>query len=128
MKYLLMTVLLFVAMSASALSRWHALSMLETGDDDRAYGAAGEISRYQIDQHEWRLNCRPGMDYYRQQDALAVAQKIMNRRCAAFAKQFGRQPNDFEFYVLYNAPAEIGHPSAVVAERASRFSNLTHIK
>jgi hypothetical protein len=33
-------------------------------------------------------------------------------------------PTDFEFYVLWNAPWQVDHPSPAVTERARRFSNL----
>jgi hypothetical protein len=55
---------------------------------------------------------------------LANAQRIMSPRLAAFERTHGRAPNDFEFYVLWNAPTQIDHPHPVVAERARRFVNL----
>src|ERR1700722_2135395 len=39
--------------SARAMDRWAALSMIESGDDDRAVGSLGEISRYQIRPYLW---------------------------------------------------------------------------
>jgi hypothetical protein len=57
-------------------------------------------------------------------DALAVAKKAMKKRCADFEKNFHRAPTDFEFYVLWNAPAQIERPGAAVSERAKRFCNL----
>ncbi len=102
-----------------AMDRWTALSMLETGDDDRIVGRAGEISRYQIRPELW-----PGGNPLDRRTALAHAQKIMSERIAAFKKSHGRAPDDFEFYVLWNAPAQINRPHRVVAERARRFVNL----
>ncbi len=48
--------LLFVLapMLSFGMDRLSALSMLETGDNDRVVGRAGEISRYQILKMEWR--------------------------------------------------------------------------
>ena len=38
---------LAVCLPLQAMDRWSALSQIESGDDDDAVGAAGEISRYQ---------------------------------------------------------------------------------
>ena len=108
-----------LAASASAMDRWSALAMLESGGDDRAVGQAGEISRYQIRPELW-----PGGNPWNNAVALSNARRIMNARTAAFRQSHGRPPDDFEFYVLWNAPAEIGHPHPVVAERARRFVAL----
>lgn len=110
---------MLLAINAPAMSRWAALSMIESGNNDRAVGSCGEVSRYQI-----RPNLWPGGNARNQQNALAVARNIMRRREARFEKTHHRRPTDFEFYVLWNAPWEVGHPSKVVAARAVRFANL----
>ena len=51
----------------------------------------------------------------------------MNPRLNRFQRNHKRQPNDFEFYVLWNAPWQADHPSATVKERAQRFVNLVHL-
>ena len=117
MKILL--VLLFVATNALAMDRWTALAMLESGSNDHAIGPAGEVSRYQINPKIW-----PGGNPSDSQVALVNAQRIMSPRMEAFKKSHAREPDDFEFYVLWNAPAEIDHPHPAVAERARRFVNL----
>jgi hypothetical protein len=48
----------------------------------------------------------------------------MRARLAQFEQTHRRMPNDFEFYVLWNAPAEVDHPVPCVVERAQRFVNL----
>ncbi|HUA39524.1 MAG TPA: hypothetical protein VMA35_14120 [Candidatus Sulfopaludibacter sp.] len=108
-----------VVLSASAMNRWEALSMLETGDDDSAVGRCGEISRYQIRAELW-----PGGNPQNARAALSVARNIMQTRVARFQETHGRSPTNFEFYVLWNAPAEIDHPVPCVAERARRYANL----
>ena len=118
MKTLVLLLLLF-AVNAPAMDRWTALAMLESGGDDRAVGRAGEISRYQIRPELW-----PGGNPQNTGVALANARRIMAARMAAFERTHGRPPDDFEFYILWNAPAEIDHPHPVVAERARRFVNL----
>ncbi len=59
--------------------------------------------------------------------ALAVARAVMKPRLEAFAKRHGRPATYFEFYVLWNAPWEVDHPSKAVTERACRFSNLVQL-
>jgi hypothetical protein len=105
--------------TASAMDRWAALSMIESGDDDAAIGPGGEISRFQIRSKLW-----PGGDPENAQIALAVAQKIMRPRLLQFQQSHKRDATDFEFYILWNAPWQADHPSAVVTERARRFANL----
>jgi hypothetical protein len=108
-----------VVVTASGMTRWEALSMLETGNDDCAVGRCGEISRYQIRAELW-----PGGNPQNAKAALTVARNIMQERAQQFQKTHGRSPNDFEFYVLWNAPAQVDHPVSIVVERARRFVNL----
>jgi hypothetical protein len=110
---------LCLAATAPAMDRWAALSMIESGDDDRAVGPGGEISRYQIRPELW-----PGGNPTNTQIAFAAAQQIMFPRLEQFKRSHQRLPTDFEFYVLWNAPWQVDHPSAAVTERARRFSNL----
>ena len=118
--------LLICALPARAMDRWAALSQIESGDDDTAVGAAGEISRYQMKPELWQRYAAPDADWQVSADALVVAQKIMKARCMNFANKLGRQPTDFEFYVLWNAPGQISQPTRPVRERAERFSNLVN--
>jgi hypothetical protein len=106
------------------MDRWCALSQIESGDNDRAVGAAGELSRYQIKPDLWRRYALPKADCLKPQDALVVARALMKQRCAEFEETFHRTPTDFEFYVLWNAPAQIQKPAPAVRERAERFCNL----
>ena len=82
-------------------------------------GRCGEISRYQIRAELW-----PGGNPQNASEALAVARNIMQARVDQFEQTHGRTPTNFEFYVLWNAPAEMDHPVPCVAERARRFVNL----
>ncbi len=119
MKILL--IVLILSTNALAMDRWTALAMLESGGDDRTVGPAGEISRYQIRPALW-----PGGDPNDSHVALTNAQHIMSPRLAGFEQSHGRAPDDFEFYILWNAPAQMNHPHLAVAERARRFANLVH--
>jgi hypothetical protein len=111
--------LLIMSTNALAMDRWTALAMLESGGNDTTVGRVGEISRYQIRPELW-----PGGNPLDNHVALMNARRIMSARVAAFEQSHGRAPDDFEFYVLWNAPAQINHPHRVVVERARRFVNL----
>ena len=54
--------------------------------------------------------------------------RSMEYRCAAFERALHRPPTDFEFYILWNAPAQVQRPSKAVSKRAERFSNLTALE
>lgn len=112
-------------MCGFGMDRLSALSMLETGDDDHAVGSAGEISRFQVKKAEWRTVTNSA-NYTDSETARKVMLQLMDRRVHAFANRFGRQPNDFEYYALWNAPSQAlaGHISRKVASRCERFANL----
>ena len=113
--------------------RFSALSMVETGNNDYIIGVAGEVSRFQIKVSVWREYCAldPRAAGINPFTALNVATAIMQQRCAAFAARFHQQPDDFQWYVLWNRPAVflspvIRHLSPVERDRAERFVNLLH--
>ena len=112
-------------MLSFGMDRMTALSMLETGDNDRMVGTAGEISRYQVMKREWRA-VSDSTDYTNPVLAKEVAVKILDQRVARFQATFNRPPTDFEFYALWNAPGQVygQRISHVVAERCQRFANL----
>lgn len=110
--------------SSAAMDRWAALSQIESGDNDKAVGKRGEISRYQILPDVWAAFAPDKANWENPKEALAVAKVTMKKRCAEFEQTFHRAPTDFEFYVLWNAPAQIERPGSVVTERANRFCNL----
>lgn len=107
-----------------AVDRWTALSQIESGDNDLAIGPCGEVSRYQIRPDIWRHYAAEKADWQKPADSLSVARAIMQDRCATFEDSFHRSPTDFEFYVLWNAPAQIQKPSKIVSQRAERFCNV----
>jgi hypothetical protein len=109
-----------------AMDRWSALSEIESGNNDRAVGRAGEISRYQIKPKIWQRYAPEKADWEKPAESLPVVKEAMQARCKAFERSFHRPPTDFEFYVLWNAPAQIRRPTKSVADRAQRFSNLVN--
>jgi hypothetical protein len=115
-----------VCFPIQAMDRWSALSQVESGDNDRAVGSAGEISRYQMRPEVWQRYAPPTADWTKAADALSVAKGAMQDRCLAFEKSVHRPPTDYEFYVLWNAPAQVQRPSKAVRGRAERFCNLVN--
>jgi len=107
-----------------AMDRWAALSQIESGDNDHAVGRQGEVSRFQILPQVWRRYASREANWHVPADALAVARVTMKDRCLAFERQFHRSPTDVEFYILWNAPAQVARPSRIVLRRARRFQNL----
>ena len=112
-------------MMSFGMDRLTALSMLETGDDDRMVGRAGEISRYQILKSEWR-SVTNSLRYADPETARNVTLTLLERRGRAFRTAYHRNPTDFEFYGLWNAPGQVleGRVSPRVAERCRRYANL----
>ena len=111
-----------------AMDRWSALSQIESGDDDCAVGAEGEISRYQIKPELWRRYAPTGADWTNPDHALSVARQAMQERCAGFEHTAHRSPTDSEFYILWNAPGQIQRPGKAVLGRAERFCNLVSFR
>lgn len=118
-------VLVLSPMMSFGMDRLAALSMIETGNNDRMVGRAGEISRYQILKREWR-SVTNSTRYQDPETAKAVTLKLIDRRVQTFQATYNRPPTNFEFYALWNAPAQVleGRVSRVVAERCRRYANL----
>src|SRR2546422_821423 len=114
---------------AMAMDRMSALSMVETGNDDRMVGAAGEISRFQVLKAEWRT-VTSSTDYANPRLAKEVAQRLLDQRVQRFQTIYKRCPSDFEFYGLWNAPSQVlgARVSRTVAERCRCFANLCNWK
>lgn len=124
LRFALLLSVVGLCLTSSALDRWAALSQIESGDNDKAIGKMGEISRYQILPDVWAAFAPDNANWENPKHALAVAKDAMKKRCTDFEKTHHRVPTDFEFYVLWNAPAQIERPGSVVTERAKRFCNL----
>lgn len=113
--------------------RVFALGMIETGNNDREVGALGEVSRYQIHPVVWKAYS-PSRDYTNPEISIQVARRHWAALARYFKDKTGRNPGDFDMYVLWNtrqgyyarrgfSPARI---SSVVRERAQRFVNLVN--
>jgi hypothetical protein len=123
---LLMTL---VPMLSFGMDRLAALSMIESGNNDRMVGGAGEISRYQVLKREWH-SVTNSTRYTDPKTARAVTLKLIDQRVNRFRATYRREPTHFEFYGLWNAPTQVlrGRVSRVVAERCRRYSNLCEHK
>lgn len=107
-----------------AMDRYCALSMLESGDNDNAVGSHQEVSRFQILPAVWREYASPESNPTISAHAILVAESIMRARSERFTTTHHREPTPFEFYLLWNCPANVLNPSAHESERARRFANL----
>jgi hypothetical protein len=112
-------------------SRLEALSQIETGNDDRVVGGAGEVSRFQIKPWVWK-QYSDSEAYSNRRISAQVAEQHLAGLSQIFRKCTRREPTDFDLYVLWNAGptyyARVGfaksrvHP--VIRERANRYANL----
>jgi hypothetical protein len=122
---LIVLALVVLAQSAFAMDRFAALSMIESGNNDLAHGPLGEVSRFQIQRNLWcQITNAPLSQASDPKVAEVAARSLAASRCQEFERQHGRPPTDVEFYILWNAPAQISHPGNSVQERAKRFANL----
>jgi hypothetical protein len=121
--------------SALDTKRLFALGMIETGNNDREVGGAGEISRYQIHPVVWKSYSK-SMDYWNPDVALEVARQHWTCLAAYYKEKTGHEPDDYDMYVLWNtkygyyAHKQFSHTliSPVVQDRAQRFVNLVNRK
>lgn len=104
----------------------NALGMIESGNNDKARGRSGEVSRYQIMPSVWRAyrGGNPRNEY----EATRVASKIMSDRIERFQSIHGRSPTFRECYTLWNKPSRAMRlsASAVDLKRGERFEALVN--
>lgn len=112
-------------------ARQYALGMLETGNDDRAVGGLGEVSRYQIMPSVWK-SYSTSRSYQNLDVATEVARQHWASLYEYFKKKTDREPTNFDMYVLWNTrhgyyagkgftPEKL---NPVIRDRAQRFTNL----
>ena len=126
---------LSVLSAHAGLTRLEAISMIETGNNDAAVGDAGEVSRYQIMPRIWR-QYTDSRAYQNKQLSTWVADQYLALLENTFRTRAGREPSDFDRYVLWNAGPSyyerIGFSAArvhsVIRERANRFVNLRRMQ
>lgn len=113
--------------------RLFALGMIESGNDDRGVGPAGEVSRYQIQRSVWK-SYSDSKEYQEPELARSVASQHWNYLVGYFSEKTGRAPTDADMYILWNTRfgyyASKGFDSRFVSgtvrDRARRFVNLVN--
>jgi hypothetical protein len=120
-----------VASSALDSKIFFALGMIESGNDDRGIGRAGEVSRYQIHPSVWKVYSN-STDYWNPAISAQVARRHWDYLTNYFREFAGREPTSFDIYVLWNT--RFGHYarkgfdpkrlSSLIRDRARRFVNL----
>jgi hypothetical protein len=120
-----------VATLPAAMSKLEAISMIESGNNDRAVGGAGEVSRYQIKPLIWRQYSR-SWAYSDVTISTWVAEQHLHYLENEFRHKTGRNATDFDIYVMWNGGlayyAHLGFNASavksVIRERARRYVNL----
>lgn len=131
MKNVILVLCLSLVAAYGGLNKLEAISMIETGDNDRLIGGAGEVSRYQIKPAIWELYS-DSRAYQNPRLSARVAEQYLATLESAFQRRTGRAPTDFDSYVLWNggityyakrgfSPARV---SPIVRDRAQRYANL----
>ncbi len=108
--------------------------MIETGNNDWAVGRAGEVSRFQIRPSVWRQYSQ-STAYGNRQISSLIAEKHVLFLESLFRARTGREPTDFDLYVLWNAGPgyyeRIGFSAErvnrVIRERCQRYLNLRNM-
>jgi hypothetical protein len=116
-----------IAGPARGMNPLSALSLRETGDDDRVIGTHGEVTRVQMLPTVWRQYRQPGDSRLDPNATYRAAAKCWNDRIKAFSAKFQRPPTPFEMYRLWNSPRDIMlglPPTKAVAARATLFVNI----
>ena len=121
--------------AASGLSELEALSLIETGGNDRVVGDAGEVSRYQILPVVWKRYTK-SREFQNRGVASQVAARHLGLLRRSYEEEVKRPPTDFDLYVMWNAGfayyRKLGfvprRVHAVVRDRAERFANLRQWK
>ncbi len=135
MKHLLLFLAGSVLTAQAGLNKLEAIGMIESGNNDRAVGSAGEISRYQIKPRVWKCYSA-STAYNNSQVAAWVADQYLATLEESFQRQSGRTPTDFDRYVLWNAGPgyyesirfDRSRVHRVIRERAQRFVNLREMR
>ena len=121
-------VILLLATTTQAMNILDALSMIESGNNDKAVGKAGEVSRYQIRPSVWRAQYREPMNPANPVHARLVASRILANRIHDFRFHQGCAPTTMEKYLLWRCPFRVLKPTKADLAIARRFANLVESK
>jgi hypothetical protein len=110
------------------------ISMIESGDDDKAIGDNGRSrGRYQIQEATWKEanppSCYPWKTHAHSPSvAKAAATFTISKRIRQFEEKNRREPCTREIYLLWNCPARVMNPSKKALATAKRFEDLVKSK
>lgn len=120
-------------LNTNALLR--ALSQIETGDNDKAIGRAGERSRYQIIRDTWNIYCGSRDFFTHSKDtevATQIARAHLSRLSVKYHTTCNKPPTPQDIYVMWNAGYgyyllkhfRFDTVPVTIRKRAYRFQNL----
>ncbi|MHB9006532.1 MAG: lysozyme family protein [Limisphaerales bacterium] len=108
---------------------FHALGRVESNHRDRAVGAAGEVSRYQLTPANWRRLALPGEAPHREADARRVALRFWDPEFKRYHQATGNWPSYQDCYALWHRPGtfrrvgyRLGSLPAVIQRRCEAFA------
>lgn len=120
---------------------YRALAEFESGNNDKAVGAAGEVSAFQIMPATWRSIAGEHVpltkyNIERRTVALSVARQHVNLMIKSFREEVGRLPSPGEVYAMYNCGYAafkkknwtIEKLPKKVRDKVDRFLNLLEVK
>lgn len=111
-----------------------ALALIESGDNMKAVGAAGERTAWQIKPATWRAYTKPGekLRMTSRTDAFVIAARIYTHNEVRFVTVHGRRPAAWEVYAMWNLGWDgfkrrgfnLARCPRVTRDAALRYSNL----
>ena len=111
-----------------------AIAMIESGDDMKAVGAAGERTAWQIMPSTWRAYTKPGekLRMTSRTDAFVIATRIYTHNEVRFVTAHGRRPAAWEVYAMWNLGwdgfkrrgFDLARCPRVTRDAAMRYANL----
>lgn len=119
--------------SFNGMNFYFALGEIESGNNDAAVGASGEVSRYQIMPAVWQQYTRLPVGAARNPfTARNVAQAVMEARARFYLQKESSNLSPQQFYILWHRPAVFMKHGRCVTwvefDRAVRFENLVCVK
>lgn len=98
------------------------ISWVESGDDDRAIGRSGELSRWQV--MESVRKSYPNVLWGDYAQARRCVVQELNQRSARFMQVRGRWPTEYEQALIWRCPNRVRHPTKADREYARRVAGL----
>jgi len=109
-------------MTTNFLAIVAALSMKETGNNDRAIGAHGELSRWQL--MDYVRRDYPGRDWRNPAEVQPVVIAELTKRANHFIQTHHRWPTAAEYSLLWHCQNRVSRPTAGDRDYAQCVVNL----